>query len=111
MAYETGRKELDYWTPSESDITQAIPAIKAFLTKQAPSIANRLSQYRCQYFGIIVGDKKRIYCNFFPKDDLWSDWDWKTDPLSVDDGGDWYFQLEYEIESKQCLNLQINGEA
>ena len=108
-ALATGRKGLQYWAPSESDIAKAIPKIKTFLATQAPSIASRITKYRCQYFGIIVDGKKRVYCNFFHRDGNESDW--KTDGVLVYDGGDWYFQIEYEIETKRCLNFQVNGEA
>jgi len=105
----TGRKGLTYWTPSESDVAGAFPRIQAFLKSEAPSIAARLTQYRCQYFGIIVEGKKRIYCNFFHRDG--GNPDWQSEPLFVLDGGDWYFQLEYDLESEKCLDLRINGEA
>ncbi|MCK5113798.1 MAG: hypothetical protein KAR11_03445 [Phycisphaerae bacterium] len=98
-----------YWTPTESDIVTAMPHIKTFLAKQAPVIANRLPKYRCQYFGIIVEGKKIVSCNFFHRNG--QDTNWQTKPIFVFDGGDWYFQLEYDVESKQCLNLQVNGEA
>jgi len=101
--------ELDYWTLIESDIAEAAPHIKAFLTKQSPFIASPLSKYRCQYFGIIVDGKKRLYCNYFRRGE-W-DRDWKTDPVIVMDGGNYFFQLEYDVESKQCLNFVVNGVA
>jgi len=105
----TGRKGLTYWTPSESDVAGAFPRIQAFLKSEAPSIASRLTQYRCQYFGIVVEGKKRIYCNFFYRDGGIANW--KSEPLFVEGGGDWYFQLEYDLVSEKCLNLQINGGA
>ena len=111
VAYNTGRKVMLYWTPAEADIAEATPRIKAFLITQSPSIASRLATYRCQYFGVFIDGKRRIYCNFFPADDVWPDWNWRTAPLSVDDGGDSYFQLEYEIETKRCLNFMVNGDA
>jgi hypothetical protein len=109
LTRNTRQPNLQSWTPSESDIEKAIPAIKAFLAKQATSIANRLTEYRCQFFGIIVDGKKRIYCNFFHREG--HDENWKSTPVSIWDGGDRYFQLEYDIESDQCLDLFINGEA
>ena len=105
----TGRKNLSYWTPTPADIEEATPNIKEFLEKQNPSIASRLQEYRCQYFGIVVEGKKRIFCNFFHRDR--HDEDWQTSPLFVLDGGELYFQLEYNIETKQCLNFMVNGEA
>ena len=115
VAFESGRKDLQYWTPTKSDITAAMPRIKEFLVKQAPTIANKLQKYRCQYFGIVVEGKKIIYCNFFYRDGFFQrgghDKAWQTKPVFVFDGGDWYFQLEYDTESKQCINFQVNGEA
>ena len=105
----TGRKELTYWTPSEPDVASAFPRIQAFLKSEAPSIAARLTQYRCQYFGIIVEGRKRIYCNFFHRDGGIANW--KSKPLFVEGGGDWYFQLEYDLESGKCSDLRINGGA
>ena len=105
----TGRKGLACWTPSKSDVAGAFPRIRAFLKSEAPSIAARLTQYRCQYSGIIVEGKKRIYCNFFHRDGEMAYW--KSEPVFVLDGGDWYFQLEYDLESEKCLDLRINGEA
>lgn len=109
VAQVTDRKSLSYWTPTPADIAEATPNIKRFLEKQNPSIASRLREYRCQYFGIVVAGKKRIYCNFFHRDE--HDEDWQACPLFVLDGGDSYFQLEYNIETKQCLNFMVNGEA
>jgi len=105
----TGRKGLTYWTPSKSDVAGAFPKIRGFLKSEAPAIAARLTRYRCQYFGIIVEGKKRIYCNFFHRDGGIANW--KSEPLFVLDGGDRFFQLEYDLESEKCLDLRINGEA
>jgi len=105
----TGGKGLTFWTPSKSDVAGAFPKIQVFLESEAPSIAARLAQYRCQYFGIIVEGKKRIYCNFFRRDGGIANW--KSEPLFVLDGGEWYFQLEYDLESEKCLDLRINGVA
>ena len=109
LALAAGWEDLGCWTPVDSDIAEAAPRIKAFLTEQAPSIAGRLPEYRCQYFGFTVEGKKRLYCNFF-RPGPWAD-GWQTELVIVFDGGDDFFQLEYDVESKQCLNFFVNGEA
>jgi hypothetical protein len=109
IAHATGRKELQYWTPTRSDVEKAIPRVEAFLAREAPSLEGRLQNYRCQYFGIVVEGTKRIYCNFFHRDGHHEDW--RTKPVFVLDGGDWYFQLEYEVETELCLDFGVNGEA
>ena len=51
----------------------------------------------------------RIYCNFFePTED---EADWEENFVFVFDGGDMYFQLEYDVESSRCSNFAVNGEA
>ena len=97
------------WTPSESDIAAAGPKIEAFLKSSAPTLASRLPKYRCQYFGITVEGKQRIYCNFFARDAGFPDW--KSKCVFVLDGGDQFFQLQYDVESSRCMCLTINGVA
>ena len=109
VADVTGREGLDYWAPTQSDIDDALPHIKVFLTKHSPAIAAQLQQYRCQYFGIVVEGKKRVYCNFSHRSADHANW--RSEPIYVFDGGNMYFQLEYDIEKKQCFNFMVNGEA
>ena len=97
------------WTPSKSDIAVAWPKIEAFLKSSTPTLASRLPKFRCQYFGITVEGKRRIYCNFFARDAGFPDW--KSRGVFVLDGGDQYFQLQYDVESSQCMCLMINGNA
>ena len=102
-------KPIGAWTPSQAAIKLAEPAILEYIKESDQDIFENLDQYRCQYFGIIVAGKKRIYCNFF-----WfteESQDWRTRPIFALDGGSWYFQLEYDVETGQCLNFAVNGES
>ena len=97
------------WKPSKAEIKRAQPVILEYIKDSDQEIYKDLDYYRCQYFGIIVNGKKRIYCNFF--------WlaenrrNWRTKPVVVLDGGNWYFQLEYDVETDKCLNFTVNGES
>lgn len=97
------------WTPTQEDIDAAEPAIAAFIKTKNDKIHSNLDKYRCQYFGIYKDKRKRIYCIFFyfTADRK----DWKSKAVIVKDGGDSYFQLEYDMENKACLNFRVNGQA
>jgi hypothetical protein len=97
------------WKPSKAVIKRAQPAILEYIKDSDQEIYENLDQYRCQYFGIIVDGKKRIYCNFFWFTDRRRDW--RKKPVVVLDGGNWYFQLEYDVETGRCLNFMVNGES
>ena len=95
------------WTPTTEQIKKAQPVILNFIKKSNKEIYNNINKYRCQYFGIIVNGKKRIYCNVFRLTKFHKNW--KTKPVIVDDGGNHYFQLEYDVVTGKCLNFSING--
>ena len=97
------------WRPSRATIEKAEPVILEYIKDSDQEIFEHLDQYRCQYFGIIVDGRKRIYCNFFWYTE--NKKDWRTRPIVVMDGGNWYFQLEYDVETDRCLNFAVNGES
>jgi hypothetical protein len=37
--------------------------------------------------------------------------DWRQNVISVEDGGECYFQVEYDLESGTFIWLMVNGEA
>ncbi len=98
------------WLPTGEMVRQAEPVIAKYIREQDAGIFGNIESYRCQYIGILIKGKKRIYCNFFWLDE-WEDENWEKEPLFVMDGGDAYFQLEYDVESGQCLHFSVNGEA
>lgn len=101
------RNNIDgYWFPSEEDIREAEISISSFLKTSQPEVFTRIDKYGRQYFGIIVKGRKRIYCNFFmnPKrfPNRYSEY------ILVLDGGNRYFRIEYDVDSKMCINCMIN---
>jgi hypothetical protein len=91
LPYSNDGKPTGGWKLSKAMIKKAQPVILEYIKDSDKEIFENLDQYRCQYFGIIINGKKRIYCNFFwlTEDKK----DWRTNPIVVDDGGNWYFQL------------------
>ena len=109
IPYSLDGKPPKTWTPTEEFIQQIQPDILKYIQISNKEIFRNINKYRCQYFGIIVNGQKRIYCNFFwfTKEDK----NWKTSPVVYFDGGNYYFQLEYDVEERKCLNFTVNGEA
>jgi len=109
IKFDSKRNIDGYWSPSEEDIHATEAAIQNYTVISQPEIFTRLHKYGRQYFGIVVKGRKRIYCNFF------------TNPTKfpsrfsmfvlVLDGGNNYFRIEYDIDSKTCLDFLPNGPA
>jgi len=102
----------EFWTPTKDDVLAAENQIEAFLKKESkPHAANlwrKLPDYKRQYLGIVVNGHKRIFCNFYcrshriPLDDK---------PVLVEDGGECFFRIQYDLNDKQCYDFNVNGYA
>ncbi len=112
------------WTPSVDEARKALSAIQSFLEttistndrnkSEIKKILDHSKEYRVQFIGVIHDEKRLILCNFFParrnkeKDGFEY---WKRQEVSVDDGGFWYWQIEYDTSTGKCVNFASNGEA
>jgi hypothetical protein len=107
----TDRKE--YWTPAKEDVAKLEEKIEFHLRKvsdkRSPALWSKLHDYKRQYAGIVEGGRKKIYANFFCNSAKITDW--KARPVAVEDGGDCFFQIKYDIEAGTFSDLYINGEA
>lgn len=108
----TGARPEKVWEPERADVLEMESRLADYLRKtrdgRSPDLWKKLTKYKRQYMGVIENGRKVIYTNFFcvvPKVD------WKYFPVVVEDGGDCYFQIKYEVETKKFRDLQINGEA
>ncbi len=102
-----------HWLPSESIVKKAEPVVIEYIKQKDPNILRKLPEYRCQYMGIIKKGKKLLFCNFLlyrGEKDLFTK-DWKNRIVWVLDGGECFFQIEYDIELKKCISFSVNGEA
>lgn len=102
------------FTPDESTIAALEKELPNFLAQnqnkfsaQQPPIVERLAQYKFQYWGEIQNGKRVIVVNAFCANFE----NWKTERVFVLDGGDCFFNLQYDVDSGTFLNLQVNGEA
>jgi hypothetical protein len=110
------------FTPTKEEIFKAENALKSKLKyinnpliNQSSStiIHKNLKKYKRQYFGYI-NDKgeKILYIN-----SLWSKsikehhWHWLNEIIMVSDGGSHYWNIEYNLETDELINLSVNGSA
>lgn len=111
-----------FWEASADDVSKAEACIRQYLlslednpeldTYQKENIAfilENLKEYRRQYVGIEVDGEKRIWCNAFLGD--FSFLNWERVPVDVDDGGNRFWQIEYDLLRDECVNFYVHGEA
>lgn len=104
----------DFWTPSEDEIMKLEDRLAGYLSQNAvqfyrqPPVWERLDEYQRQYIGFERGGKKLIYGNFFCNN---LGIDWRQGLVIVQDGGECYFQVEYDAESGMFTMLLVNGES
>ena len=104
----------NFWTPSNSDILKIEDQIVEFLHQNhnffsyQPPVWERLDQYQSQFFGLKREGKQIIYGNYFC-DNFGKDW--KREFVSVLDGGECYFQIEYDLHRGEFIKLMVNGES
>ncbi len=101
-----------FWTPSAEDILKLEEGLAAYLSQNSsyfflqPPVWESLEDYQRQYIGLERGGIQIIYGNFFC-DSLGLDW--QETFVVVEDGGDCYFQVEYNVESGFFIKLIVNG--
>lgn len=69
-----------------------------------------LSYYQRQYRGFSTATGQRVvWINAFPKNDPSFLPNWKTEEVSVEDGGKAYFNIYINLDSQQCFNFLRNS--
>lgn len=112
-----------YFTPAKQDIdifegglVKWLKTAKSEPFRDNKELADLLTKersgYRAQYLGVISGGRKVLHANFFfPGAEKQFFENWLTNPVVVDDGGNRFFYVEYDVEKKEYLFIMINGEA
>jgi hypothetical protein len=103
-------KGREFWSPTRAEVLKAEKGLERFLTEnppaRSPELWKKLSRYKRQYLGIVVNGQKRIFANFYCTEERLA-----CKPVIYEDGGDCFFQAEYDVESQKITKLEINGEA
>lgn len=91
------------------------PQRAAYVSREIGGILARLGEYRRQYIGVVlVGGRRRILVNCFPGSGTDSDDSygyWKAQWVLVDDGGNWYWRIQYDAERNEFAEFDSNGNA
>jgi len=113
------------WTPSQSQTDAAYRSVQRFLQKpvvsesyylqQIAEILKHRKQYRVQFIGRYHKGRKIILCSFFPirfpEDKRDETPEWRQQLIEVMDGGFWYWRVEYDPQTDQCGDFDVNGYA
>jgi hypothetical protein len=107
-----------FWTPALSDVLALEEKLPAYLrapheheNPRKEPLWKRAPGYKRQYFGMIRKGARVIYGNFFCRVPSTRAADWHTVPVRVEDGGDCYFSVEYDVKRGTFHDLMVNGEA
>jgi hypothetical protein len=74
-------------------------------------ILEGFADYRCQYLGIVVGDRRRVFVSCFGKEEMSHyDQSW-FDYTAIDDGGAGYWRIQYDVATCRFLDFDVNSDA
>ena len=101
--------ELSYWTPTEKQIEKFEQNLSDHFAEEGSDLANKLWTYDAQFAGYEKDADRFIYGNYYCTasfiDDDHTRW------VFVLDGGDCFFQAQFNLESGLFERVYINGEA
>lgn len=101
-----------FWSPSPSQVLAVEQRLPELLRRSGHKL--KLSDSYRQYVGVTAHGKKVIYLNSFPEFALdYSEvrGDWRTTALTVCDGGDVFWGVEFDPADNTFRYLQFNGAA
>lgn len=100
--------EPERFKPTEKEVTEIEKTIEDFL-KSHKNRTRPLEEYKVQFLGFISEKQERIvWANFFC-DEFGGNW--KKDLILVKDGGNCFFNLKVNSDTKEVLDFYVNGEA
>lgn len=105
----TPKKVSGYWQPSATQISKLETLLPQFLQKAAKTgihAPDKLAFHR-QYVGIVVGNKRLIYGNFYNMEA--SDMNQASEPIVVCDGGAAFWGIVFSPEDGAFSDLRVNG--
>ena len=109
-----GDVAVEYWTPAEEDVLALESGLASFLQENPDRFSahempiwDRLDEYNRQYIGMVLDGRRVIYANYFCD----SVGDWQKEFVFVADGGDCFFQFQYDVDTAEYFDLQVNGNA
>ncbi|MEO8393488.1 MAG: hypothetical protein ABI700_10910 [Chloroflexota bacterium] len=101
-----------YWMPNADDVADLETRLIPYLNETIPEgdwrygIADSLSGYKRQYIGALKATDPYIWANFFCTEDIG---DWQNQVIFVEDGGQCFFNVWYNVTTHEFSDLQVNG--
>jgi hypothetical protein len=104
-----------HWTPTLQDVGVfeggLVDYLRTARPPEEPDLYRIVPDYKRQYEGLIL-DGRRVLFVFFrcprhPDDDS----AWSEHPMMVSDGGKCYFDIRFDIVTREYSQLMFNGEA
>jgi hypothetical protein len=114
------RPQQEFWTPTLSEVLELEARLPAYLRSpeakkaaegccpQPVPLSRRAPAYKRQYVGVLDHGRLLIHANFFCEAPAH---DWHRTPVVVDDGGDCYFQVDYDVRKRRFESIAVNGGA
>ncbi len=107
------------FTPTKLEIDKAEFALAKRLKKinknrsnqsSSPVIDENIRKYKRQYFGFVdENGMKYLLINSFWANDKDQNFNWLNEIVIVKDGGSYYWQIKYFIETDELKDLFVNG--
>ncbi len=101
-----------FFRPTLADVQRVHAELDGFLGASrsaralSPDLHVRYRDYFSQWAGALQSGHRVLHGNYFCRD---FGMDWKTQPIGVDDGGDCFFQVIYDLDASTFTSLQVNG--
>jgi len=120
------------WMPSAADVREFESRLAGYIAApdvqpaiQGTRIRQELAHYKRQYWGIVTGGQRALLVSFlYDSSTLPAPDEWRTTPvllegdappypalsgIAVQGGGDKFFRLVYDVESKRFSGLRVNS--
>ena len=108
--FTPSRTEIDI---AENALKQKLKKLNSNLTNQSstPIIHRKLRKYKRQYLGYYKNNTKILLINFFweKRNHRDSEEKWLKERIEVYDGGSYYWNIKYNIDTGEFFELEING--
>jgi hypothetical protein len=101
-------KVTGYWTPTNQHLQALEDALPDYVKQQHATLKD-LASYRRVYVGMIYEGRRVVYVDFAYQNERKDDW---AENLRTGcDGGNRYFGVEFDVDTREFSNLLMNGEA
>jgi hypothetical protein len=117
--FRTNLPSTDRFTPDKKEVDKAELALESQLKSlnvdkmnqyETPVIDKNLHKYKRQYFGYIDSKGQRIlFINCFWKRDKEGELLWLTERIRALEGGSYYWNVKFNLDTNELFDLDVNG--